>query len=90
MLDKLVYANKDWGRTAVINEYSGVSIYQAFVVNGQSSIHKHERDVNIIVSIDATIMILFFDNGPNKLSSSFILLSCLRSVILPAPCSRHA
>ena len=83
MSDKLIYTAKNWGRTAVVDEHNGVLIYQAFVVNGQSSIHKHEHDINIIVSVDATIRILFFDDGPTEVSSSCLLVPGFKITIKP-------
>jgi hypothetical protein len=82
MANRLVYTAKNWGRTAIVDDHNGVLIYQAFVVEGESSIHIHEHDVNVITSVDATIRILFYDDGPDKTPTSSVVLESGDKVII--------
>ena len=74
MSDKLLYSSKNWGRSALIGCFNDVLVYQAIVEKGESSIHLHSDDVNIITSVSAVIRILFFDDGHDNSSTSSIVL----------------
>lgn len=84
MSDKLLYFGKKWGKSALIGCFNNILIYQAVVKNGESSVHLHNNDYNVITTIDATIRIVFFDDGcENPPTSSFVLEPGGRIVIKP-------
>ncbi len=74
MIETIKFADKNWGRTAVLGIYNNVLIYHAVVVDGKSSVHMHENDYNDIYSVDAKLKILFFDD-PNSIHTDIIILN---------------
>jgi len=84
MTDKLIYDNKCWGRTAVVGCFNNVLVHQAFVEKNESSVHLHNNDFNVIISVTAIIRILFYDDGPKaEPTSSFVLEPGCKIVIQP-------
>lgn len=74
MIESIKFANKNWGRTALVGTFNNVLVYHAILINGESSIHMHEHDYNDIYSVDAKLKILLYDD-PNDNPVDIIILN---------------